>query len=217
MPYRPDWLELVGRGEIGGQFLGGDVVQHDLQRRAGLDAAHQELDAAPQRLGGLEIRVVQHAAHGGRQRLVDARDELLLAGVAGRLRRTGRRGGASAPRRRRRPRRCRRPVRRAKSDSLRSVAMAAPRAWRGGGGSGSSPHQDSTSLAARSKPDACCEVAAQVEQPGEHRQVLDELVGMEIVHAADRRATAPSARRRAQWQCRATAARACRRACRHRP
>ena len=79
-------LQRVGRGEVGGQLLGRDVVQHDLHARAGLDAAHQELDAAPDRLGGLEVGMVQHPAHRRRQRLVDARDQLVLARVARRLR-----------------------------------------------------------------------------------------------------------------------------------
>ncbi len=81
---QPRRVQLVGGGQVRGPFLRRHVVQHDLRLRPGLDPPHQQVHGAPYRLRRLEVRMVQHAAHGGGQRAVHLRDQLVLLRVAGR-------------------------------------------------------------------------------------------------------------------------------------
>jgi hypothetical protein len=56
-------LQILVRTQIGSHFLGAQIDQVHLQRRAGFQPPQQKVHAAPQRFGGLEIRVVQQRAH----------------------------------------------------------------------------------------------------------------------------------------------------------
>ena len=182
---QPGVFQPIGRGDVGGQFLGRDVVQHDLHPRAGLDPADQELDAAPDQFGGLEIRVVQHPAHGGRQRLVHLGDQRVLARILGgldvgadqageqrigiRLLRGGGGGAADQAGEVRQP-----------AGGHRAAAGAARmRARR----RRTAPGHDL--LRRPVEPGAVGQVAAQGAQFLEQRNVPGELVGVEIIDRAD--------------------------------
>jgi len=52
-----------------------------MQLMAGLDASQQEVDAAPERFGGLEVGVVEDRAHRVAQRRIDGRDQDVLLWV----------------------------------------------------------------------------------------------------------------------------------------
>ena len=177
--------------QVGRQLLGGDVVQHDLQPAAGLEAADQHLEAAPQRLGRLELGAVQHAAQGVGTRAASTRAtrascRLSVAGTTkGPTRRRTRSSteasaaAASAI--------GARPLRRAKSDSLWPMATVPPRGAPGlghGEGFGAGPGQDLLACAVEAGP--ALQVAAELHQAFQQRQCLGELVRVEVVHGGDR-------------------------------